>query len=57
MRQDGATARRALAATAGPSARWRARIFPASVITALADTTTRLPDHLATRLTRRHSAS
>jgi transglutaminase-like putative cysteine protease len=57
LRQDGATARRALAATAGPSARWRARIFPASVITALADTTTRLPDHLATRLTRRHSTS
>jgi transglutaminase-like putative cysteine protease len=57
LRQDGATARRALAATAGPSARWRARLFPASVITALADTTTRLPDHLATRLTRHHSTS
>ena len=57
LRQDGATARRALAATAGSSARWRARLFPASVITALADTTTRLPDHLATRLTRRHSTS
>jgi transglutaminase-like putative cysteine protease len=53
LRQDGATARRALASTAGSSARWRARIFPASLITALADATTRLPDHLATRLPRR----
>jgi hypothetical protein len=52
LRRDGATARRALAATAGSSARWRARIFPPSLITALADATTRLPDHLATRLTR-----
>jgi transglutaminase-like putative cysteine protease len=49
LRQDGATARRALAASAGTSARWRARIFPASLMTALADITTRLPDHLATR--------
>jgi transglutaminase-like putative cysteine protease len=55
LRQDGATARRALAATAGSSARWRARIFPASLITALADATTRLPDHLVTRLPRRRA--
>jgi transglutaminase-like putative cysteine protease len=55
LRQDGATARGALAATAGSSARWRARIFPASLITALADATARLPDHLATRLPRHHS--
>jgi Transglutaminase-like superfamily/Domain of unknown function (DUF4129) len=55
LRQDGATARRALAATAGPSARWRARIFPASLITAIADATTRLPDHLAARLARRRA--
>ena len=57
LRQDGATARRALAASAGSSARWRARIFPASLMTALAGTTTRLPDHLATRLTRRHHST
>jgi transglutaminase-like putative cysteine protease len=37
LHQDGATARRALAASAGTSARWRARIFPASVMTVLAD--------------------
>jgi transglutaminase-like putative cysteine protease len=55
LRQDGASARRALAATAGSGARWRARIFPASVMTALADTSTRLPDRLATRLTRRRT--
>jgi len=57
LRQDGATARRALAASAGSRARWRALIFPASLMTALADTATRLPDHLATRLTRHHSTS
>jgi hypothetical protein len=57
LRQDGATARRALAASAGSRTRWRARIFPASLMTALADTTTRLPDQLATRLTRHHSTS
>ena len=55
LRQDGATARRALAATAGASTRWRARIFPASIMTALADASTRLPDRLATRLTRRRT--
>jgi transglutaminase-like putative cysteine protease len=54
LRQDGATARRALAA-AGSRTRWRARIFPASLITAIADATTSLPDHLATRLTRRRT--
>jgi transglutaminase-like putative cysteine protease len=57
LRQDGATARRALAASAGSSARWRARIFPASLMTALADTSTRLPDYLATRVTRRHRST
>jgi MFS family permease len=56
LRRDGATARRALAASARSSTRWRARIFPASLMTALADTTTRLSDRLATRLTRHHSA-
>jgi len=57
LRQDGATARRALAASVGPSARWRARIFPVSLITALANTTTRASDHVATRRTRHHSTS
>jgi hypothetical protein len=56
LRQDGATARRALAATAESSARWRARIFPPSLIAALADATIRVPDHLAARLTRHHPA-
>jgi hypothetical protein len=57
LRQDGATARRALAASTGSNARWRARIFPASLMTALAEGAARLPDHLATRLTRHHPTS
>jgi hypothetical protein len=52
LRQDGATARHALAAAAGSRARWRARIFPSSLITAIADATIGLPDHLAARMTR-----
>jgi len=57
LRQDGATARRALAVSVGSSARWRARIFPVSLMTALADTTTRVSDHLSTRRTRHRSTS
>ena len=55
LRRDGATARRGLAATARRSTRWRARIFPASLFTALADATARIPDH-ATALRTRHWA-
>jgi transglutaminase-like putative cysteine protease len=37
LRRDGATARRGVAAQAGRGARWRARLLPASLMTALAD--------------------
>ncbi len=53
LRHDGIAARRGLAASARPRARWRARIFPASLMTALAEGSTRLPDHLAAGLSRR----
>jgi hypothetical protein len=56
LRHDSTTARRALAAAARRSTRWRARIFPASVITALTDAATQIPDRATTRLTRRHTA-
>jgi transglutaminase-like putative cysteine protease len=47
LRRDGATARRGLAASVRHGSRWRARIFPASVVTALAEGMTRVPDRLA----------
>ena len=53
LRRDTATARRALAATARRSTRWRATLFPAATITTLAETATRIPDH-ATTLKPRH---
>jgi transglutaminase-like putative cysteine protease len=61
LRRDGASARRGLAASVRRGSRWRARIFPASVITALAEDATRIPDRLAAfvsrRSTERRSAS
>jgi transglutaminase-like putative cysteine protease len=53
LRRDAATARSALAATTRRSTRWRATLFPASVMTTLAETATRIPDH-ATALKPRH---
>jgi transglutaminase-like putative cysteine protease len=53
LRRDGAAARRGLAASVGRSSRWRARIFPASVITAMADDAARMPDRLAALVSRR----
>jgi hypothetical protein len=55
LRRDSATARHGLAAAARRSTRWRARIFPASLITALADTAAQIPDRATARLTRRHT--
>jgi hypothetical protein len=55
LRRDTATARRALAATARRPARWRAAFFPASMITTLAETATRIPDHATTRKPRHHT--
>jgi transglutaminase-like putative cysteine protease len=53
LRSDGGAARRGLAASAGRRARWRARIFPASLMTALADAAAGIPDSLGTKLSRR----
>jgi transglutaminase-like putative cysteine protease len=49
LRQDGSTARHGLAASVGRGARWRARLFPISVMTALADLATAVPDALVTK--------
>jgi transglutaminase-like putative cysteine protease len=49
LRRDGATARRAVAAATGRSARWRARLFPASTMAAIADMAARIPEAWATR--------
>ncbi len=49
LRQDGSTARRGLAASVGRGARWRARLFPISVLTTLADLAVAVPDALVTR--------
>jgi transglutaminase-like putative cysteine protease len=44
LRKDGSTARQGIAAASGRGARWRARIFPASTLSALIDAITRIPD-------------
>jgi hypothetical protein len=49
LRQDGSTARRGLAASVGRRARWRARLFPISVMTTLADLAAAVPDALVTK--------
>jgi len=53
LRHDGTTARRGLAATARRTTRWRATIFPASMITTLTQAAARIPGH-ATALKPRH---
>jgi len=49
LRRDGAVARRGLAATARRSTRWRAAVFPASLMTALTETADRFPGRLRRR--------
>jgi transglutaminase-like putative cysteine protease len=53
LRRDGTAARRGLRASVRRGARWRARIFPVSVMTALADGAAVIPDRLAALLSRR----
>jgi hypothetical protein len=48
LRRDGIAARRGLAASARPSTRWRAAVFPASMMTALGEAAARIPDLLMT---------
>jgi transglutaminase-like putative cysteine protease len=56
LRQDAAVARRGIAASVRRGSRWRARIFPASVLTAVADGAARIPDRLAALVFRRWTA-
>nr|MDQ2813066.1 hypothetical protein [Actinomycetota bacterium] len=53
LQRDGSTVRRGLAASAGRGTRWRARVFPASLMSALEDAAAGIADFLATRLPRR----
>jgi transglutaminase-like putative cysteine protease len=55
LKRDLATARRGVAATVRRSSRWRARIFPVSVLTAVADGAARIPDRVAALVSRRWS--
>jgi transglutaminase-like putative cysteine protease len=52
LRHDGTTARRGLATTARRTTRWRAAIFPASMMTTLTHTATHIPDSIAALRTR-----
>jgi transglutaminase-like putative cysteine protease len=53
LRRSGAAARRGLAASVRPGARWRALIFPASVLTAAADGVAAITDQVGTLISRR----
>src|ERR1700750_1562609 len=53
LRQDGTAARRGLAANARRSTRWRATVFPASMMTALGAAAARIPDRIHTPRVRR----
>jgi len=54
LRRDGTAARRGLAASARRSTRWRAAVFPASMMTALGEAAARIPDRvLSLRFRRR----
>jgi len=53
LRRDGAAARRGVAGSARRGARWRALIFPASVLTAAADGAATIPDHVGALISRR----
>jgi transglutaminase-like putative cysteine protease len=53
LKRDAAAARRGLAASVRRGSRWRARIFPASLMTAVADGAARSPDRLAALISRR----
>jgi transglutaminase-like putative cysteine protease len=50
LRQDGSTVRRGIAEASGRTARWRARLFPASTMAAIADLAARVPEAWATRI-------
>ena len=47
LRRDGTAVRRGLAASAHRSTRWRAAVFPSSMMTALGEAAARIPDRIA----------
>ena len=49
LREDGTTARRGIAAASGRGARWRSRIFPASVMSIIADAAIRVAESWTNR--------
>jgi transglutaminase-like putative cysteine protease len=53
LMRDGTAARRGIARSVPRGSRWRARIFPASVVTTVADNAARIPDQLASLISRR----
>jgi transglutaminase-like putative cysteine protease len=53
LKRDAAAARRGLVASVRRGSRWRARIFPASLMTTVADSAARIPDRLAALISRR----
>jgi len=53
LRRDSITARRGLSARARPATRWRAAVFPASMMSVLGEAAARLPDYLTAFRTRR----
>jgi hypothetical protein len=55
LRHDASTARRGLAATARRTTRWRAALFPASLITTLTHAAARIPDHATALKPRRRT--
>jgi transglutaminase-like putative cysteine protease len=55
LKRDLGTARRGIASSVRRSSRWRARIFPVSVMTAVADGAVRFPDRVAALVSRRWS--
>ena len=55
LKRDLAAARRGVASSVRRSRRWRARIFPASVLTGMADGAARIPDRVAALVSRRWS--
>ena len=55
LRRDGTAARRGLAASARRSTRWRATVFPASMMTALGEAAARIPDRITTLRFRRRT--
>jgi transglutaminase-like putative cysteine protease len=55
LRRDGTAARRGLAANARRSTRWRATVFPASMMTALGEAAARIPDRITTLRFRRRT--